>query len=75
MRDSEQNEEQDEIQDERTILRFHLVFPLTKLEILAGMALQGLLANPNNQSIQIQAFAAVQAANALITALEMPPKK
>ncbi|QSJ17706.1 hypothetical protein JYQ62_02165 [Nostoc sp. UHCC 0702] len=48
---------------------------LTKREYFAALALQGLLANPNNTITRIQAFEAVKAADALIAALEMPPKK
>jgi hypothetical protein len=44
---------------------------LTKREIFAAMAMQGLLAYPNcNQSVGVLAFVAVQAADALIEALD-----
>ncbi|BAZ50528.1 hypothetical protein NIES4103_31440 [Nostoc sp. NIES-4103] len=52
-----------------------LIYPLSKREILAGMALAGLLANPNNGSPELQAPRAIKAADALIASLDDSTQK
>ncbi|MDM9582306.1 hypothetical protein [Nostoc sp. GT001] len=48
---------------------------LNKRELFAAMALQGLLANPNNFSWELQITRAVEISDALIAALSLTQKR